>query len=61
MMSVERGVTNWSCTSCGKVMSSYAEVGYEGPEDPSDVSCSPFQAWKVLCTECAAKQLEAEG
>ncbi len=42
-------------------MSSYAEVGYEGPEDPLDVSCSPFQAWKVLCIECASKQLEAEG
>ena len=60
-MSVERDVTNWACSDCGKVMSNYDDVGYEGPEDENDVICSPFQAWKVLCIECASKQLEAEG
>lgn len=46
-------VANWVCTCCGKVMSDYAEVGYDGPKDRDCEECHPFLAWEVQCRECA--------
>lgn len=50
------GATMFACTACGKVMSSYREVGYEGPTPGSGVDAScwmPGMEWLVLCQRCA--------
>jgi hypothetical protein len=45
------------CSHCGKCMSSYADVAYEGPArhgrpDPGLDGCSPFMDWMRLCYDC---------
>ena len=57
--------SNWTCTGCGKVMSSYSEVGYDGPvdsdgnPDPNNKACSPHTLWAVLCNACDSDRIAA--
>ena len=57
--------SNWTCTDCGKIMSKYLEVGYDGPvdsdgnPDPNNRACSPHTEWAVLCHACAADRVTA--
>jgi hypothetical protein len=56
----------WECGDCGKAMTSYDEIGYDGPAgrdgrpDPRNDTCSPTMPWLVLCTVCASRELEAQ-
>lgn len=40
------------CDHCGKVIESVADIGYLGPEDRSDTSCSPFAKFINVCWLC---------
>jgi len=49
-------MSNFYCTTCKKVMSSYREVGYEGLDPESGIveECwMPGMEWLVLCHRCA--------
>lgn len=55
-------VSNWACSCCGKVMSDYREVGFEGPPtDHDNPTCFlPGMAWLVLCHECERRKWQRE-
>ena len=40
------------CDRCGKQMTDYSEVGYDGPFERDDDACHPFMAWLLLCRNC---------
>lgn len=41
---------------CGKDLSDYADVGYDGPQNRDDQRCSWFMPWETLCITCEEKR-----
>ena len=57
--------SNWQCSQCDTIMSSYSEVGYDDPvdsdgnPDPNNRACSPHTSWAVLCRDCFSDRVTA--
>lgn len=48
----------YKCTGCGKKHDIY-DMGYIGPKNRDDMTCSPYAEWEQLCQECEDKREEA--
>lgn len=42
------------CDKCGKELTSYDEVAYDGPKDRGNDECHPAMAWEAVCKSCDA-------
>lgn len=44
----------YECDRCGRELD-WEDVGYLGPIDRSDMSCSPFLPLEIVCWSCEEK------